>query len=258
MFVSACKRIQMITIAWVQFPVHKANVCAGPRDLLPARTCNHMTLHHKQREQKAKRVLKKQHVRKGIAHSTVLCMWLQYRFWPQTSALLTILTGDKLGQLLCFLQLWLTPAKVWEVPPVWLSWQKLVIESVRGHAAETTNNEVDGFGKENSQNRSCQIQQVTPIAHQLWQQVLSPTRVIAERNGHPNKNVTSVPKVDQRKWNLQRVGSSASVHCSRQMLARSLWTTPTTIPKDKNGCKKTTGPSKRLRDIYFCRHEKCW
>lgn len=48
MFVSASKRIRMITTAWVQFPVHKACVCAEHRNLLPARTCNHVTLHHKQ------------------------------------------------------------------------------------------------------------------------------------------------------------------------------------------------------------------
>lgn len=87
MFVSAGKRIQMITIAWVQFPVHKACVCAGHCDLLPARTCNHVTLHHKQREQRAKSVLKKQRVRNGVARSTVFWMRLQYQFWPQTSVL---------------------------------------------------------------------------------------------------------------------------------------------------------------------------
>lgn len=51
------QRIQMITIARVQFPAHKACGCAGHHNLLPGRTHNHVTLHHRQKEQKAKIVL---------------------------------------------------------------------------------------------------------------------------------------------------------------------------------------------------------
>lgn len=53
----------MITIAYVQFPVDKACVCAGYREFLLAKTCNHATLLYKQRREKVNSVFKKQHVK---------------------------------------------------------------------------------------------------------------------------------------------------------------------------------------------------
>lgn len=158
MFVSAGKRIQMITIAWVQFPVRKACVCPGHRNLLPARPAT--TEHYpQQREQKAKSVLKKQHVRNGIAHSTVFRMIAVPVLATDFCSFNDPHKGTSLGSCSAFCCSDSCLQRFSEVPPVRLSWQKLVNGSLRGYAAEKKNNEMDGFGKK--KNRSCQIQQVS-------------------------------------------------------------------------------------------------
>lgn len=236
MFVSAGKRIQMITIAWVQFPAHKTCVCAGHRNLLPARTCNHVTLHHKQREQKAKSGWKKQHVRNGIARSTVFhklpyCSFNDPHKGTSSGSCSAFCSSDSHLQRFQRSRLFMA-------------------QPVSKRACCRKEEQWDGrvWKRKQPKEKLPNSTSNSRIVHQLWQQVLSPMCVMAEWNGYPNETITSVPNVDLRKWNLklilQAVSWSAPVQCWRQMLARSLWRTRLTIPTAKMAAKRQQGKAK--------------